>query len=194
MGVLEGTPSLYQAFPEAKLYLVEALPSYTRTCENLVRMHPGGGEVFMCAAGDDDGKLTIRYYKELPARSSALTTVGDNKMEATEVEVPLKRMDTMFAGKELAGDILLKIDVEGMEYKVIEGAPELLKKVKYCITETSIKNRHNDSYRFADFIALMKKNGFDLYDVLTVTRAKAMQPRASIMDAVFINSGMREDA
>src|SRR5690606_11741826 len=142
-------------------YLVEALPAYDSVCQEIVKKHPGGGKAFMCAAGEKDGHITIRYYKDLPARSSVLMTAVDNNMEATEVDVPLKRLDTIFEQKRLLKDVLLKIDVEGLEYRVIQGATELLKQVKFCIAETSIKNRHKDSYRFADFVALMKENGFD---------------------------------
>lgn len=194
VGVLEGTPPLYEAFPEAELLLVEALPMYEKACRNIVKAHPGGGEVFMVAAGDADAAINIRYYPDLPAQSSILQTVVNKDIEPREVEVPLRKLDTLFAGRDFSGDALLKIDTEGFEYNVIKGATETLKRVKYCITETSIRRRHENSYRFADLVALMKDNGFDLYDVLTVTRTKAMTPRASIMDAVFINSVLENKA
>src|SRR5690606_5688880 len=87
-----------------------------------------------------------------------------------------------FAGGDLPGNWLLKVDVEGLEHRVVRGAEGILPRVKYCITETSIRKRHEDSYRFADLIALMRSYGFDLYDVLTVTRRRVDAPRASIMD------------
>ena len=194
IGVLEGTPSLYKAFPGAKLYLIEPLPMYEAACKDIVRKHAGGGELFVCAAGAEDGSAEINYYPELPAQSSLLSSVilaqRETKVEIKQVTIPVKRLDTLFANVKLKGDVLLKIDTEGFEFKIIQGATETLKQIKYCITETSVRHRHKDSYRFADLVALMKSNGFDLYDVLTVTRPAADTPEASIIDAVFINSAM----
>lgn len=193
VGVLDGTPSLYQAFPDAKLHLFEALPMYEQTCAGIVRNHPGGGSYHMVALGDAPGTANFRYYAEDPRKSSAVVSALES-LAVTEIEVPVKRLDQLLNASDLTADTLLKIDTEGYECHVLRGATGLLPSVKYCITETSIRKRHEGSYRFADLIALMKENGFDLYDVLTVTRAKPVEPKASIMDALFINSRMLTDS
>jgi FkbM family methyltransferase len=192
VGVLNGTPSLYKAYPDAKLYLFEALPMYEQACAQIIKDHPGGGAHHMIALGESQGTTTFRYYEDDPRKSSAVTSVVDKSLVATEIEVPLKRLDSILNKSLLVGDTLLKVDTEGYECHVIRGAAGILPHIKYCITESSIRKRHEDSYRFADLIALMKENGFDLYDVLTVTRAGPGIPKASIMDALFINSRYAE--
>jgi len=185
IGVLNGTPALYKAFPNAHLILIEALPKYEETCRTLIQGR--SGEIHMCAAGSEDGDTVIRHYPDLPAQSSILKTVRETSLHAEEISIPIRRLDTLFKGRTFERDVLLKIDTEGFEYNIIKGALETLKQVKFCITETSIRHRHQNSYRFADLIELMAENNFSLYDVLTVTREKAMRPQASIMDAIFIN-------
>lgn len=192
VGVLEGTPALYDAFPDAFLVLVEALPMYEETCERILEGRKG--DVHMCAAGAQDGTTVIRHYHDVPARSSLLQTARANELAFSEIDVPLRKLDTLLSDTTLNGSVLLKIDVEGMEHEVLRGAQKTLEQVKYVITETSIKRRHKNSYRFADLIQLMAQQQFDLFDVLTVTREKAMHPKASIMDAIFINSSLERSA
>lgn len=189
VGVLDGTPALYQAFPDARLILVEALPMYEEACRRLLADR-SGGELHMCAVGAVDGSTRIRYYPDRPATSSLLETATESDLALVEIDVPLRRLDGLLAGRGLEGDILLKIDVEGMELEVLRGAEELLPQVKYIIAETSVRRRHKNSYRFADLVGFLARHGFDLYDALRLTRTKAMQPGASIMDAIFVNGAL----
>lgn len=189
VGVLNGTPALYQAFPDARLILVEALPMYEQTCRQLVAGRKDS-EVHMCAVGSADGVAKIRYYPDKPATSSLLKTDGPKDIALEEIDVPLRRLDGLLEKSKLLPDVLLKIDVEGMELEVLKGSVGILPQVKYIVAETSIRRRHQDSYRFADLVEFLARHGFDLYDALRVTRTKAMRPGASIMDAVFVNSAL----
>ena len=185
VGVLNGTPELYKAFPEARLILIEALPMYEGTCRSI--MEGRQGEIHMCAVGANDGVARIRHYPSIPARSSLLHTHVPNDFEVEEIEVPLRRLDTLLHEDKFSGNILLKIDVEGMELEVLRGAVGILDRVKYIIAETSVKKRHKESYRFADLVGFLADQNFHLYDALRLTRSKALVPGASIMDAVFMN-------
>src|SRR5690606_16129669 len=134
-----------------------------------------------------EGQAKIRHYPSAPARSSLLHTQGANNLEAEEIEVPVHRLDKLLAPDSLRGDVLLKIDTEGMELDVLRGATGVLGRIKYVIAETSVRDRHKNSYRFADLVGFLADHGFHLYDALRLTRTKALVPGASIMDAVFMN-------
>lgn len=185
VGVLDGTPALYAAFPEAYLVLVEASPGHEQACRRLLAERPG--ELALCAASDGDGDAELRYYPDSPAVSSLVETARPVKRRVELVTVPMRRLDSLFADRALPAPILLKIDVEGLEDRVIRGASGLMSQVSYCIAETSVKHRHRDSYRFADLVALMSEHGFELFDLLTATRKGSLTPGVSIVDAVFVN-------
>lgn len=186
IGVLNGTPALYEAFPDAYLVLVEALPNYWDKCDEILRARRG--EAYRCAAGAEDNEIEINFLKDAPARSSILEHVVGGSDNKEKIKTKIRKIDTMFRDKVFEKDILLKIDTEGYEYEIINGGAQFLEKVKFVIAETSVRLRHENSYQFSDLVTLMKKNGFDVYDVLTATRNKARDPGVSIMDLVFRNS------
>jgi FkbM family methyltransferase len=186
VGVLDGTPSLYKAFPESNLILIEALPEYSGACEKIVGDHPGGGKYFMVAAGDSDSFLEFYRLRD-SRRSSALKSVISPAMEAEKIRVPVRRLDTLLPSEPLKGNVLLKIDTEGFELQVLSGSIGLLPKIKWIIAETSVRLRHQESYRFADLACFMRDQGFCFYDALTLTRSKSMLPGASIMDSIWVN-------
>ena len=185
IGVLNGTPSLYKAFPNAHLVLVEALPQYKQICERILDARDSTGEIFIVAAGESDGSATINHLVDAPARSSLLEHVIGGSPNSDTIETPIRRLDTIFSEKNFSRPILLKIDTEGYELNVIKGSTEFLKQVDFVIAETSVKLRHKNSYRLADLVALMRDNSFEVYDILTATRTASSTPGASIFDLVF---------
>ncbi|KQY12332.1 FkbM family methyltransferase [Rhizobium sp. Root482] len=188
VGVLRGTPSLYKAYPNAYLVLIEALPNYRADCEAIIKDRPG--ELHNVAVGSYDGEIEINFLEEAPARSSVLTHIIGGTDTRTKMAVPMRKIDTLLAGRELEGDILLKIDTEGYEMEVLKGAPEFLRKVKFVIAETSVRRRHENSYLFAELVTFMQSKGFDVFDVITATRPGPDIPGASIIDVVFLNSNI----
>jgi hypothetical protein len=54
------------------------------------------------------------------------------------------------------------------------------------ITETSIAHRHLNSYRMVELMAKMDAIGFDVLDILTVTRPNTGKPGANISDVLFV--------
>lgn len=183
VGVLKGTPELYDAFPDAYLVLIEALPSCEAACRAILANR--SGEVFMVAAGDRDGETKFHFLPESPGGSSLLSRLKGSKQSA--IQVPMRRLDTLLSGRTFKDDILLKIDVEGAEHLVIAGAAEFLRGVRFCVAEMRVAVRHSGSYRASDFMAMMKRSGFELFDILTVTRHRDGRPGARIVDAVFVH-------
>lgn len=188
IGVLDGTPSLYEAFPDARLILIEALPSYEEQCRRILEGREG--ELHICAAGAEDGEIVIRHDAKRPEISSALEWAHGNVRAGTDYTVPLRRLDTLFADRQLGRDVLLKIDVQGMECLVIAGACRFLQQVKYVIAEGNVKRCYAGENLFADLVVLMKQNGFDVLDIMTVTRSEKLTPGATIADTLFVNTSL----
>ena len=61
---------------------------------------------------------------------------------------------------------MLKIDTEGYEAHVVRGADRLLAETQLVIAEVNMAKRFEESYSFAEFVALMDSHGFAAVDVL----------------------------
>ena len=185
VGIGYGTYALYEAFPNAKFILVEPLRHYEDAIEEIARKYDC--DVFYKAVSDTDGfrRITVDT-KDLEkisfATRTSLTRTG-NRLEEQEVEVTT--LDKIL-GKypNLKRPILIKIDTEGHELKVLQGSTSLLQITDVVIAEVSIAKRFEDSYQFEDLVLFMKEHGFYLLSFLDITHAGGeLRPRFA--DIVF---------
>src|SRR5207237_822373 len=77
-------------------------------------------------------------------------------------EVPMTTLDHLRERHGWGGPFGLKIDAEGFEPEVIEGAERLLQETQFVIAEVSVTERFEDDHSFARFIAWIDSRGFAL--------------------------------
>jgi FkbM family methyltransferase len=177
VGVADGTPSLYAAFPDAYLVLVEPLAEYEAAMKKSLEQRRG--EYHLTAVGAEEGTATLRVPQDWLRLSSILPST--TPYQETR-EVPITTLDRLHENWQPPYG--LKIDVEGFESQVIEGATRLLEQTQFVIAETSIANRFEGEQSFAQFVGLMDSHGFELCDVLDVQKAWKDR-RVSVLDAMF---------
>ncbi len=183
VGVDAGTPALYEAFPDARFVLIDPLEeSRTRAARWIERL---GAEFHCCALGAESGTVTLTVpetsAKVRHARASVLATTEDYGQEFARFssrEVPLRRLDDIAQGAEPPFGI--KIDTEGYELAVIEGAAATLRETEFVIAEVAVKRRFEGGYRFSELIAALGRHGFEPLDFLTPLR-----PDSADCDMVF---------
>jgi FkbM family methyltransferase len=185
VGVGYGTYPLYEAFPEARFILVEPLRNFENTINRITARY--NCEVFYKAVSNAEGTGQINIDTNDLEKSSfddrtPLTSTG-NRLEKQQVEVTT--LDMIFEEcADLKKPILLKIDTEGHELKVLQGSRSLLRVTDTVIMEVSIAKRFEDSYEFEDLLLFMKENGFSLFTFLDIIHARGeLQPRFA--DIVF---------
>jgi FkbM family methyltransferase len=186
VGVGAGTPHLYRAFPDAYHVLVEPLrewePALQRVLENY------RGEYVLAAAGAAPGAVTITVdTSALQISSIKKRWHRGELLEDREVEVVT--LDALLEERGWHGPFGLKVDTEGFEVEVIEGATKLLEETEFVIAEVSVAPIFEGGYTFAEFVALMDSRGFRLCDVLDGEK----NPRGLInIDLQFVrNPGRR---
>jgi FkbM family methyltransferase len=167
VGVARGTPNLYDAFPDAHFVLVEPLEEFREDLERICRRR--GGEFVIAAVGAEPGRAEIHIDPGMLYESSLLVNkwrpaAEQEALERREIEVTT--LDSLWKSRGWEGPFGLKIDTEGYEHQVIEGAAELLRETQFVIAEVSIARPFADGASFAAFIALMDRHGFALYDLL----------------------------
>lgn len=185
VGIGYGTHPLYEAFPEAKFVLVEPLKEYEGAIRAVAEKYDC--DILCKAVGEKEGLQEISVDLKQPEKSSFVDrtslTKTQGQLEKRAVEVTT--LDAIFASySDLKRPILLKIDTEGHELKVLFGSRSLLRVTEIVIAEVSIAKRFEDSYEFEDLIMFMKENGFYLFTFLSLThRNGELRPRYA--DIVF---------
>lgn len=121
------------------------------------------------AIGDTDGTITIHVAKNsfsssiremLPAHlDSAAESVYIN-----EEQVEIRKIDSLFHEYYKEGDnILLKIDTQGYERNVLDGAEKSLKNIKGISLEMSLIPLYEGEMLFWEMVPHLQQRGFKLY-------------------------------
>ena len=84
-----------------------------------------------------------------------------NRINGGSLRVPVKRLDDLVAGAEPIA--LLKVDVEGYEKHVFEGAPAVLKRTRCVHFEVSTLHFPRFGYTTRDLLTLLRDAGFGLF-------------------------------
>lgn len=185
VGAATGTPDLYAAFPDAYYVLIEPVDELA----DIAQRHLADqldGELHRCAVGRGAGEITLLVNRRnLLQSSSSRIRLGDvDQSDVEERTVPMLTLGQLAHGAGWLEPILLKLDVEGAELDVLEGAGRLLDRVDVMFVETAIDQRYEGGYRFNDLHSFMCDHGFVLRDVLHVNRPK--QAAATFMDTVYV--------
>jgi len=86
-----------------------------------------------------------------------------NRLSTTKTSVPATTLDTLSKDLALQPPFLLKLDVQGWEKNVLQGASEFLRNTHLVICEADIDD-------FEDVNTVLVQNTFVLYDVTHLQR------------------------
>ena len=188
VGVDRGTPALYRAFPQALFVLIDPRPEARAATEG-----PGAParalfhEVALGAApGEAELAIPVTPRGAEGARASLRRPVGPMARAVTGYEtrrVPVTTLDALAA--DHPGRVGLKIDVEGQEAAVLEGARATLPRCDFVILELSLTERFDATPRPSRLIGLLAAAGLEFRDVLRTTGDGAGGPAPRLIDALF---------
>lgn len=128
-------------------------------------------EVFNYGLGNLDDELDINiaansesssFLSMLPAHTKHRPK---SKYIGTE-KVKIKKIDSVFDSICHSGDIVfLKIDAQGYEYNILEGAKESLSNITGLQIEMSLEPLYHDEKLMCDMIAYLATKGFKLMSI-----------------------------
>jgi FkbM family methyltransferase len=169
VGVADGTVTLYEAFPDAHHVLIEPLEEYRDEIGKLVETYRA--EHVETAVGSQEGTAAIHIHRE--RGQSSLMTKIQAEADLDLREVPITTLDKLVQERGWTAPFGLKLDVEGYERFVIQGATSVLAETQFVIAELPISPRFEDDWTTGQFIDLMRSHGFEVADILDATRAYA---------------------
>jgi len=163
-GAANGTPELQSSFPDSTFFWIEPLVEFENELKDLKNKFKG--DYIITAVGNETGELTI-YVQDDKVGSSILSDHEnvDIKKQARPIKVvTLKEIaDKRF---QQFKKILLKVDVQGYELEVLEGAKEFLNNIDVIILEVSLFKFYPNWPEFYEVIDYMKKRSFVVFDIV----------------------------
>jgi FkbM family methyltransferase len=108
-----------------------------------------------------------------------------------KIKVPVTTVDAFIETHTIPHIDILKIDTQGTEYLVIEGALNSIKagKVKLIYMEILTLPTYENQKKFDEILLLLRSNGFTLYNIYNTSHTKNGVLRQ--VDAVFVSNQIK---
>jgi FkbM family methyltransferase len=190
VGVQFGTPFLMESCKHLPHLLFEPVDDYIPAIH---RKYAGFEyEVFHAAVSDRDGVAwQLGYSADSSGRVThsqisdrAVDADGQNKLVSCK-EISMRKLDTIMADRREASPYLLKIDVDGHEIPILNGAQNTLKQSSIVIVEAQLST-------IVEKTLLLRTAGFTLFDIVDLCYYYG---RLSQVDLIFVsNSGIERSS
>ena len=163
VGVADGTFELYEAFPEAFHLLVEPMGEFEPAMRKICSRY--NADYILAAAGDQDEEVPIYFSHDkhgasLVADKSEISSHAQDRRRTHSF-----RLDKEIRNRGCRSPYLIKVDVQGFEHRVIEGAVGLLADTEVVILETALFRFKEGRPLLDETITFMKQRGFLPYDI-----------------------------
>lgn len=182
---------IHKMFPEAIIYSFEPIKEcYEELLRNFAEVPKFSA--FNLALGNQLGEVEI-YKNEYSPSSSLLpmaelhkTSFPYTRNETLE-KIKLMKLDDIISQLTIIQPMLIKMDVQGFEDKVIEGGINTFSQANIVITELSVEELYKEQKLFDDIYTMLKKLGFQYqgnYEQLyNLEDGRVLQ-----MDGIFIRN------
>lgn len=129
-----------------------------RACHASIELAAKGlrhAEIFGVALSDEEGETVFIETNESPSASLLpLSQVHrdafPNVVETGRTTVEVRRLDDVLRDREMPGDVLVKIDVQGVEDRVIRGGRETFSRASIVLIEVSFQELYEGQALFED--------------------------------------------
>lgn len=145
------------------------------------------------ALGDYEGEIVINVAGNsvsssiLPMLDAHVSAATNSAYVASE-PTPITKLDTV-AKQYLSADsrLFIKIDTQGFEWQVLDGARDTFKRVQGVLLELSFVPLYEGQYLWLEIIERMEKEGFTIWSIqkgfTDLSTGRSLQ-----MDAIFLRN------
>lgn len=124
-----------------------------------------------CAVGDVDGEIQFNIAGN-SVSSSVLPMMESHEMAApgsayvASERVPVFRLDSLVAGYNISAKRpFMKLDTQGFEWQVLDGAKKTLRSLQGILCELSLVPLYQDQHLWRETIDRLEREGFTLWSV-----------------------------
>jgi FkbM family methyltransferase len=179
------TRQCFEAFPEAKRFiLVEPLIEYEPFLQAVARLVPRA-EYVMAVAAAAEGEAVINVHPDYVGSSLYLEVEEGTNVNGVPRTVPAVTLDRLAKNGKEHAPFLLKVDVQGAEMDVLQGAEEMLRQTQFIMLEVSFFKFFKGGPEISDIITFMKSRGFVPYDICGL-QYRPLDNALSQVDITFV--------
>lgn len=156
--------TFHKILPQASIYAFEPLPDCYEQLLTRMEKIPQFRS-FNCALGDTCSDANM--YRSEFSQSSSLLPMSDlhkqafpHTKELTSDVVSVARLDEISRDLDMPDNILIKLDVQGYENKVIAGGRQTFSRAKVLIIETSFQTLYEGQPLFDTIYDILRSLGF----------------------------------
>jgi FkbM family methyltransferase len=154
------------------------------------------------ALGDSDGTVEMSFLgvsfcdSILPLNEYGAERLGEAGVVKRTEQVKVARLETLLEDVTRhvpePRRIFLKLDTQGYDLRVIEGAGAKLAQIQALQTEVVVKSIYQGMVDYLEALKILQNNGFELTGMFPVTRDDRDQLRVVEMDAVMCRTEAAE--
>lgn len=150
-------------------------------------------DIYNLGLGSTSGELTLNVMArdtfssfrqpltDAPQAFLASNTVVDKAV------VPVRRLDDLFSASVMSGQsCYLKVDTQGFDLEVLQGAPELLKTVKALQFELAIQRLYANVPCYREMLELMERMDFCISGLFPISTDQDL--RAVEFDCIMVRA------
>jgi len=171
IGANKGTWTEYciAYFPNAKYYLFEPQPFLKKNIEARLGKFDNV-KLFTVGVGNQTGDQLFTYHERDDSCTFSMTEDEAKRRGYRQVKTPIVNLDSFIKDNSLESPHMLKIDAEGLDIEVLEGARNTLEQhVEIVLVEVGIMNKHVKNSALS-VLMYMEKLGFRLFDITDLNR------------------------
>ena len=164
----EWAATVAKCLPSAELHCFEPQPACQLALQSLSKHNPRV-HVHAMALGAQNGRLAMNANRFTPSSSFLRMTkrhvdLWPATADTAEIEVLVRCLDDETSS--LGTGMFLKIDVQGYELQVLQGATDTLTRTTLIVAEVLFESLYENQSGVADLIAHLDAQGFRLAEVL----------------------------
>jgi FkbM family methyltransferase len=179
-------------FPRAHVISFEPQPRAFEILEHFAASHPGHLTPVALALGDREGVVRMQVHVDWDFSSSLLATTAlahqlyPYQQQQTTLDVRLTTLDRYFEASpvRLEPDVLVKIDAQGYDDRVIRGGRSVFGRARACIVEINLDQLYDQQASFKDIFVLLDE--LDYSYVGNLDQTYAADGHVVFIDAVFL--------
>lgn len=155
-------------FPRAQVYCFEPLPGPFQVLSAWAQTQNGRVHCFQMALGDQEGEVEMHLHEQHTPSSSLLPTTETchRLYPQTQAESMARvRVSTLDQALEastatMPEPILLKLDVQGFEDRVLRGGKQMLSRCQSIVLEVCVEPLYSGQAEFIDLASMLRDSGF----------------------------------